>query len=74
MLVCKKYQVLQGHFDQQRHVGLGKRPTVVGKKPTTAFLNSAEFSVVKKIKVAWEGIDIHSIKLGLGWGGCGGFC
>ena len=28
---------------------------------------------MKKIKVAWEGIDIHSIRLGLGWGGCGGF-
>ena len=44
-----------------------------GKSPPLLFLNSAEFSVVKKIKVAWEGIDIHSIRLGLGWGGCGGF-
>ena len=37
VLVCKKYQVLQGHFDQQRHVGLGKRSTVVGKKAHHCF-------------------------------------
>ena len=35
--------VFQGQSDQQRHAGLGRRPIVVGQRPTTNLLNRAEF-------------------------------
>ena len=48
--------ILQGQPDQQRHARLGQRPTVVGQRPTTDILNSAEFGCSEENKVAQEGI------------------
>ena len=42
--------VLQCHSDQQRHAGLGQRPTGVGQRPNTDLLNSAEFGCSEENK------------------------
>lgn len=41
--IKKFYQLLQGHLAQERHVGLGRRPTEELRRPTADHLNSAEF-------------------------------
>ena len=48
------WHILQGHLDQQRHAGYDLRLPVVGRRPTTDFLNSAKCGCTEKIKVVQE--------------------
>ena len=55
---CQDWLILvfQGHSDQQRHTRLEGRPIVMGQRPTTDLLNSAEFGCSEENQVAQEGI------------------
>ena len=49
--------VLHGNLNQYVRSKLGGRPTVVGRDPPLIFLTVPNLGVVKKMKIAQEGIQ-----------------